>query len=664
MGSSISSASGLTSQRKMIYTYTSGYWTLHTVYESGGEIWYTKSTNNGSTWSAEMRLSRGSGTAHNPSISEVYELSTYGYVVWVDVTNRPGATGYDINARKFNLSTGAWSATESVSSPYGNYVGYAAQNAHPVAVSWVQNADQPWVDIAYESSSGRIFHSYFAYSELWDDRYVWIHDDVDYTSGCVNPSITMYGNNLTLTMNTSSNLYIAQGSLVSWQENPHAYFNSASVVPTEGSPLCQFGNSVVDIDGSGRTHITWTAFNYDYWCPVVLYISKDYYGNWAPLTEFRDDLVEYPVLTTSVSGDYLAGGATMLWSNGSVFINSVSTDGVNFSTNSLTSSPSSNFPNTIAKSASLARTLYTQNTSAPYRLQYQVWNNTNRLSKGTTQASTEATRPVEKRYRRMALVNPDDGSSLRLQFGNVSMQTGTTSTPLTFDKVSAKDGKASKDVFLQSSAFPLSAAQRILADVTVKSKGWKLGGRAIVELADAHTGDLLANLGSFDCGTGNAVSDSVRLSQHLSTNSPGRKALLRFSIAGLDRSKLKTQYVNVIRVSSAAVLAKGESQDNKEVVTELPKDFGLLQNYPNPFNPTTAITYQLPVGSTVKLAIYDIGGRQVAELVNGMVEAGYHIVSFDGSHLSSGTYICRIEAISVENTAKQFMDVKKIVLLK
>ncbi len=70
----------------------------------------------------------------------------------------------------------------------------------------------------------------------------------------------------------------------------------------------------------------------------------------------------------------------------------------------------------------------------------------------------------------------------------------------------------------------------------------------------------------------------------------------------------------------------------------------LVTNYPNPFNPSTEITYQLPVNSTVSLKVYDMLGRKVAVLVDGERKiAGEHSVSFDAGALSSGIYLYRLQ---------------------
>ena len=77
-----------------------------------------------------------------------------------------------------------------------------------------------------------------------------------------------------------------------------------------------------------------------------------------------------------------------------------------------------------------------------------------------------------------------------------------------------------------------------------------------------------------------------------------------------------------------------------------------LSAYPNPFNPTTTIQYDVPSEGHVTLTVYDMQGRQVATLVDASQTAGRHHVRFDASHLSSGTYIYRLESggRSVDNT--------------
>ncbi len=87
------------------------------------------------------------------------------------------------------------------------------------------------------------------------------------------------------------------------------------------------------------------------------------------------------------------------------------------------------------------------------------------------------------------------------------------------------------------------------------------------------------------------------------------------------------------------------------------ESYELVGNYPNPFNPTTNIRFALVNATEVQLTVYDIAGREVADLVNGMVEAGVHDIEFDASGLSSGVYFAQLRGAFGS-------DVMKMVLMK
>lgn len=79
------------------------------------------------------------------------------------------------------------------------------------------------------------------------------------------------------------------------------------------------------------------------------------------------------------------------------------------------------------------------------------------------------------------------------------------------------------------------------------------------------------------------------------------------------------------------------------------REFALYPNFPNPFNPETRIRFQLAKHSDVKVMIYDILGRKVRTLVSDKMDAGYHVVNWDGlndegSDVASGMYVYRIKA--------------------
>jgi hypothetical protein len=88
--------------------------------------------------------------------------------------------------------------------------------------------------------------------------------------------------------------------------------------------------------------------------------------------------------------------------------------------------------------------------------------------------------------------------------------------------------------------------------------------------------------------------------------------------------------------------------------------YELYQNYPNPFNPNTAISYQLVASSFVTLRVYDVLGREIRTLVEGIVQAGVHSVGWDGKNdrgagLPSGIYLYHLRAGSFVRTRKMLL---------
>ena len=90
---------------------------------------------------------------------------------------------------------------------------------------------------------------------------------------------------------------------------------------------------------------------------------------------------------------------------------------------------------------------------------------------------------------------------------------------------------------------------------------------------------------------------------------------------------------------------------------EIPAAFALEQNYPNPFNPSTAIEFSLQRAQATTLTVYDVLGREVRVLVDGMQAAGRYSVLFDGAGLAGGTYLYVLRT-------EQHVSVKKMTLLK
>lgn len=104
-------------------------------------------------------------------------------------------------------------------------------------------------------------------------------------------------------------------------------------------------------------------------------------------------------------------------------------------------------------------------------------------------------------------------------------------------------------------------------------------------------------------------------------------------------------------ISQLGILAS-VSTSNEYVDSHLPGSPELSQNYPNPFNPATQISFTLPQSDNVKLEVFEITGRKIATLVDGVQQAGRNTVHFDASNLSSGMYIYRLQSNSFTITRK------------
>jgi hypothetical protein len=69
-----------------------------------------------------------------------------------------------------------------------------------------------------------------------------------------------------------------------------------------------------------------------------------------------------------------------------------------------------------------------------------------------------------------------------------------------------------------------------------------------------------------------------------------------------------------------------------------------LENFPNPFNPSTTIRFSLPRSERVDLRMYDLLGREVARIVQGVFRAGTHEIPWTAGGVASGVYLCRLRA--------------------
>jgi len=120
-------------------------------------------------------------------------------------------------------------------------------------------------------------------------------------------------------------------------------------------------------------------------------------------------------------------------------------------------------------------------------------------------------------------------------------------------------------------------------------------------------------------------------------------------VNGAGRSLAKIMYCKIVLPSPPYGI--------QNIGTQLPAFFMLKQNYPNPFNPKTNIEFDIPKGSYVKVAIYNISGEICAVPVDQPLNAGSYRVDWDAGEFASGVYFYSI-------VAGEFRETKKMILLK
>ena len=122
-------------------------------------------------------------------------------------------------------------------------------------------------------------------------------------------------------------------------------------------------------------------------------------------------------------------------------------------------------------------------------------------------------------------------------------------------------------------------------------------------------------------------------------------------IQAVDANGIRSDY------SDKSVFSLSDVLKSTDVEDEIPTAVALMQNAPNPFNPSTTISYMLPRESHVSLTIFNMAGQKIAELEDGMVEAGSHSMVWNAADMPTGVYFYRL-------VTNGFSESKKMMLLK
>lgn len=203
--------------------------------------------------------------------------------------------------------------------------------------------------------------------------------------------------------------------------------------------------------------------------------------------------------------------------------------------------------------------------------------------------------------------------------------------------------------YLLQGLTPVDGSPFVFPGGTAPTKFWLSGdpvagtGRLDGTIDSAGDRQMMLSSGPFTMALGDTQEIVTAL-----VGGAGGDRLASISAIRANVQAAKTAYRNLIPPIIAGV---------HEGRTGLPGAYSLGQNYPNPFNPVTRISYTLPHAGQVKLAVYDLLGREIRTLVNGVEAAGTKSAQFEAGNLPSGVYFYRLEA-------GIFGGVKKMLLMR
>lgn len=659
---------------------------LHEVFQSGGEIFYRRSGNNGSSWETTKRITTGNGSNNHPSIAAGNTGGTDVLcLVWQKKIN---SRWYDI---MFSISSDmgtSWSTPEVVPGCSSVFISYwqsgegYGPGPTPVVASFAGYGGPAGAFLlVYAAENGL----HYRYSNSWYTG--WIIPGNDIVPGSEGsdsknwyPSLATYNSqdwnhglyrvNLTYDNrfnNVYSQLFRYQNGSVSWANRVQVSSTgdnnrlSSIAVDYVGDRLAVWsGFNIVEnhftitfrkgfANGTwGTWQKEWYASGFNSLCPSVTYYNK---GGPNP---YGIDILWYTESTSPLILNKRYSGSDDVWIPVDPYIQVVSLN--------------SSFPNLTheRQNSPLPLQIWTDQSSQPYSINY----NTVFLLKGDSFSDGEIRRAAEivdtsdNSYLRIELTEPivtlANNEEIKIPFKLYNyLDTLELSTENVFDYLQTELVNMPNNA--QSVTFKvniIASQPDTLSDGTLNTDPqtpFRMINFGL--LAKDDSSHILLN------NIGNRLLNNLSGLHHYSREFTVNALLLRgkslrvmpnINLVGLfNQDNLYFTLVNVSIEGDEIGKDSPETDENNIIPTE----FSLEQNFPNPFNPSTQIKYSVVEDGLVTLKVYDVLGREVAVLVNEEKTAGTYTINFNASILSSGVYFYTI-------SARDFHQTKKMILLR
>jgi hypothetical protein len=140
-----------------------------------------------------------------------------------------------------------------------------------------------------------------------------------------------------------------------------------------------------------------------------------------------------------------------------------------------------------------------------------------------------------------------------------------------------------------------------------------------------------------------------------------------YFVTALNKIGQESQASNIELRGGNDSLRSESSSDFLSALKSNPTVFELAQNYPNPFNPETQIPFALPEMAHVRIAIFDLTGREIKTVTDDNWAAGYHTLRWnglaaEGQKVGTGVYLCNISALG--ESGRRFRQTIKLLFIK
>jgi hypothetical protein len=640
------------------------YGKLHEVFASDGEIYYRRSSNNGTSWELTTRISNANDFNNHPSIIAAgLGAKDFIYLVWQrKLTNYQ----YEIYTAYSSNSGYNWL---QLSNPISVTVSYSQSNDNwgpgttPVVASYQIGGVQKYL-LVYATESG-LYYRTALFGNDWSAATV-VPGSFGLNSTIWYPSIATY-NNLSTQVN-----------LIYDDRYTHVYshiFNGTSWAnPVVADWIGSYNRtSSIAVDYANSTLGVWSGWNGN---NFIIRFRQGYsdgtWSRWCKEWSVSGVNSICPAVTYYNKGGDYPYGIDILWCTESPSKEIHQKKYYGLGDNWIPDDPNTQL---IAESGLYANVTHErQNTPIPIQIwtdqsdqPYSILYNSDYLPKGDLlvggeiHRAAEITNGTDNSYLRIELNEPvitlTNGEQVKIPFKEYNY---LDTLELTVENVF--DYLQTELINIPNNAQSLTFKVEILAyqpdtlsngtintnpQTPFRTINFRLLARDSSQILINNIGNrLLNNLNGIHHYTKEVtVNASVLRGRNI-------RVLPNINLSGtFNQNNLHFTLINV------SIEGDGIGKDFPEIDNLTPTEFSLDQNYPNPFNPVTTISYNIVGIQDVKLTVYDILGREIATLVNEQQQPGSYQVRWDASNAASGIYFYQLKTGG-------FIEIKKMILLK